>query len=259
MLTILHYSFTSTFKVIDKMKENPERPYTPMQGMAKLKFLKLLKKLFLTWLDIFQFLDENQDPKIAPKRKDQTKNDMAIKELCTVMNCLPSDIFRELIESVGEKLYDCLVKAKTIGPEQACVKFIDFYMKNSSQDNQPKEEHISIMLETFFDYLTRHIQNLGRPIPEYHPLSKIPAREAQETIMLLISNIVEYSVSKVFKNNAQKAVKCKHMLFSVFIFCIKHMQYSEVIHHYLQIMRNMFKSVSTIGDANLLKDFLPMI
>lgn len=108
-------------------------------------------------------------------------------------------MFRDLIEAVSEKLYDALIKAKSVSAEQACVKFIDFYMKNQATDDQakPKEEHINIILETFFQYLINHIQNLGRPFPAYHPLSKVPAREAQEVIMLLISNLVEFSIGRV--------------------------------------------------------------
>jgi hypothetical protein len=159
LVTVIRLISEGTLKYTERLRNSSQN--SSSSSLHKLKFLKLLKKLFIIWLDIFQFLDENLDPEVAPQRKgvsSSSKPEVAIKELGCLFNVLPPDMFRDLIESVSDKLYDSLVKAKTVGPEQACVRFIDFYMKNSSDDpTKPKEEHVSIMLETFFEYLINHI------------------------------------------------------------------------------------------------------
>lgn len=77
----------------------------------------MFKKVFVTWLDIFDFLDQNNNPQYALKRKEVIKPDVAIQDFSEMLGVLPIDMFRDLIESVGDRLYDSLVKAKIAGPD----------------------------------------------------------------------------------------------------------------------------------------------
>jgi hypothetical protein len=52
----------------------------------------------------------------------------------------------------------------------------------------------------------------------------------------------------------------KNLFFSVFIFCIKFTKASKIVPYYFQVIRNLFKLLSSLNDnATFVKEFVPMI
>ena len=59
------------------------------------------------------------------------------------------------------------------------------------------------------------------------------------------------------KKNDQRM---KNLFFSVFIFCIKFTKASKIVPYYFQVIRNLFKLLSSLNDnATFVKEFVPMI